>query len=300
MKNILVATDFSENCFNALKYSLQLFQEYRCSFYILHVNPVPSYTSAESNSNIITSETSANNGALEDSRLQLRSLVKRIEEMFPNSKHTYIPIAIHDYFVDAIKREVYNRKIDLIVMGCKGTTGLKEVAIGANTCDVITKVKCNLLAVPEKATYRKLKEIAFSTDYHLGYDVNVLENILGIAQINNSALRIVNFSRNKEPLSEGQLNNKEFLKDYFKDIEHEFYYLTGSKLETAIESFVGNNGIDMIAMVAKNLNFLQRILFKPAVDEISYHSKIPFLVLHEKFSSNTQWPKLSRSSQYAD
>jgi hypothetical protein len=35
-------------------------------------------------------------------------------------------------------------------------------------------------------------------------------------------------------------------------------------------------------MIAKNLNFFQRILFKPTVEEISYHTKVPFLVLHEE------------------
>jgi len=34
-------------------------------------------------------------------------------------------------------------------------------------------------------------------------------------------------------------------------------------------------------MVAKNLNFLERILFKPKVEKISYHTTVPFLVLHE-------------------
>ena len=35
-------------------------------------------------------------------------------------------------------------------------------------------------------------------------------------------------------------------------------------------------------MIAKNLNLFQRILFKPTIEEISYHTEIPFLVLHEK------------------
>jgi len=37
----------------------------------------------------------------------------------------------------------------------------------------------------------------------------------------------------------------------------------------------------MIIMIAKNLNLFQRILFRPTVEEISYHTDIPFLVLHE-------------------
>lgn len=48
-----------------------------------------------------------------------------------------------------------------------------------------------------------------------------------------------------------------------------------------IKQEVKNKNIELIVMVAKNLNFLQRILFRPTVEKISYRTKIPFLVLHE-------------------
>ncbi|WP_273568520.1 hypothetical protein [Maribacter halichondriae] len=82
-------------------------------------------------------------------------------------------------------------------------------------------------------------------------------------------------------MTEEQEKNKDFLDDYLVDVEHSFHSLTGTKLETAVQCFTESRDIDMIAMVAKNLNFFQRILFRPAVEEISYHAEVPFLVLHE-------------------
>ena len=38
MKNILLPTDFSENSWNAIEYTLNLFQKNICNFYLLHVN----------------------------------------------------------------------------------------------------------------------------------------------------------------------------------------------------------------------------------------------------------------------
>ncbi len=296
MKNILVPTDFSENSFNALKYSVQLFKKHRCTFYLLHVNPVPIYSNM--GTAIKPSEFRPQNGALEESRIKLKDWVGRIQEILPNTKHTFLSHTVHDYFVDAIKREVYNRGIDLIVMGCKGASEVKHAALGTNTGNVITKVKCALLAVPEEAIYQKPMRIAFPTDYHLGYDINVLENLLGIVQLNQSALHIVHYSRRKEDLSQDQLTNKEFLDDYFKDVEHSFFSLGGSNLDGAVDSFSEERSIDMIAMVAKNLNFFQKILFKPALDEISYHTKIPFFILHEKSSSNSFWSEVNKLSKY--
>ena len=48
-------------------------------------------------------------------------------------------------------------------------------------------------------------------------------------------------------------------------------------------SFMGLNDtkeINLITMLAKNLNYFQKILFHPNIKEISYYKNIPFLVLH--------------------
>ena len=44
MKNILIPTDFSDNAWNALKYGMELYHKTRCTFYIVHINPI-SYNS---------------------------------------------------------------------------------------------------------------------------------------------------------------------------------------------------------------------------------------------------------------
>ena len=61
-----------------------------------------------------------------------------------------------------------------------------------------------------------------------------------------------------------------------------FLFLTNKKIEGAIQCFVESRAINMICMVAKNLNYFQQILFHSKVEEISYHTEVPFLVLHEK------------------
>ena len=279
MQQILIPTDFSDNSWNAIKYGLEFFKKSRCTFYLLHINPVPPYSGA--GTSVRAASRNFEDYILKDSRKNLEEMLGRIEKLPFNTKHTFIPLALHDYFVDAVRRESEDRKIDLILMGTKGAAGLKKATIGSNTGDVITKVKCPLLAVPEDAHYSSPREIALPTDYHIGYDVKVLDTLIAMAVMNNSILRVLHISKKGEELTDEQLKNKDFLDDYLVDVEHSFHSLTGSKLETAVQCFTESRDIDMIAMVAKNLNFFQRILFRPAVEEISYHTKVPFLVLHE-------------------
>jgi nucleotide-binding universal stress UspA family protein len=279
MLRILIPTDFSKNAWNAITYGLELFRKERCTIYLLHVNPLPPYSGAETSikaSTYLLRET-----MLEESENNLRKLVEKINTSMPNELHTFMTIPLYDFFVDSIKREVSEKNIDLIIMGTKGASGLKRVSLGSNTGDVITKVKCPLLAVPEKAHYKIPREIAFPTDYYINYDMKVLDTLTGMVNRNEANLRVLHITKKGEELSKEQLKNKDFLHDYLRGVDHSFHTITGSRLENAVQCFVESRDIDMIAMVAKNLNFFQRILFRPAVEEISYHIEIPFLVLHE-------------------
>ncbi len=279
MRNILVPTDFSENAFNALKYGLELFKKTKCTFHLLHIDPIPPYSGA--GTAVRSASRNFGDYVLKQSKKELQALMAQVEKLPLNPKHTFVTLALHDYFVDAIKRESENKKIDLIIMGTKGATGLKKATIGSNTGDVITKIKQPLLAVPEDTVYKKPREIAFATDYHIGYDAKVLDTLIRMAVMHDSIIRILHISKKGEQLTEEQEKHKDFLDDYLVDVEHSFHSLTGTKLETAVQCFTESRDIDMIAMVAKNLNFFQRILFRPAVEEISYHTEVPFLVLHE-------------------
>ena len=279
MLRILIPTDFSKNAWNALTYGLELFRKERCTIYLLHVNPLPPYSGA--GTSIKASTQMLRETMLAESEKSLKELLGKINKTLPNELHTFMTIALYDFFVDSIKREIKDKQIDLIIMGTKGASGLKKVSLGSNTGDVITKVPCPLLAVPENARYKIPKEIAFPTDYYINYDIKVLDTLIGVINRYASNLRVLHITKRGEELTREQLQNKDFLHDYLRGTSHSFHTITGSKLETAVQCFVESRDIEMIAMVAKNLNFFQRILFRPTVEEISYHIEIPFLVLHE-------------------
>lgn len=279
MMHILVPTDFSQNSWNALKYGIQLYKDIECTFHLHHINPIPAYSAA--GTSVKVSSKMATTSVLSSSKVSFDQLLMQVDKIASKTKHTFETITSHNFFVESIKRQVENRKIDLIIMGTKGASGLKEATMGSNTGDVLTKVKCPLLAVPENAVFKIPKEIAFPTDYHLSYDLKVLDTLFAMVNLYKSSLRVLHISKKGERLSDEQLENKEFLEDYLQDIDHSFHSLTGTDLETAVQCFTESRNIDVITMVAKNLNFFQRILFRPKVEQISYHTDIPFLVLHE-------------------
>lgn len=278
MKNILIPTDFSENSWNAIQYALSFFKKVNCSFYLLHISR---YETMIGDVSFYDSKDTVVEKVTHSDKEQMNSLLKRIEKLPLNTKHQFFTINEYIFFVDAIRKQVEEKDIDFIVMGTKGASGLKEKTIGSNTGDVITKVKCPVLVIPEKASYIRPREIAFPTDYNIYYKSRVLDTITEVLTSTDAALRVLHISKKEQELTDLQTKNKDFLNDALTDIEHSFHFLSNPNIEAAVQCFVESRDIDMITMIAKNLNFFQRILFHPTIEKISYHINVPFLVLHE-------------------
>ncbi|UNY97288.1 universal stress protein [Zhouia spongiae] len=274
MKNILIPTDFSPNSWNAITYGVTLFKKEKCNFYLLHVENVRMY--ADTPGSRPESE-----GAV-STRERLKMAAEQIRGQFPEADHNFASLVDYDFLVEAIKKQVAEKSIDLIVMGTRGASGIKKNIVGSHTSDVITRVKCPVLAIPEGAVPKVPKEIAFPTDFRIFYSPDMLSAMLDIARLHHASVRSLHAVKEHfEGLDDEQLKNKELLDDHLDSFEHSFHKVTGKRLDKAVQCFTESRDIDIIAMVAKNLNFFQQILFKPTVKEISYHTSIPFLVLHE-------------------
>jgi len=278
--NILLPTDFSENSWNAISYAIDFFEPVVCNFYVLHVNRVDTFMAGDSG--YVPTAEQIEDIYLKPSKDRLRTLLREISEHHkPNKNHKFYSLTDYGFFLESIRKYVNKKKIDLLVMGTKGASGLKEYIVGSNTGDIITKVKCTTLVVPEDARYKELKEVAFPTDFNLTYDLLSLQPFTDILKTVDASLHVIHIQKKGAKLNTEQIENKDVLSDYFEEFKPSFHFLTNGKVEDAIQCFVESRDINMIVMVAKNLNYFQSILFHSNVEKITYHTDIPFLVLHE-------------------
>ena len=280
MKNILLPTDFSENSWNAINYAISFFENVECNFYLLHVITVNTMVLEESNFML-------DHNALDDlhtipAKKKLQGLLQRISKQSLNQEnHKFYTLTDYNFFIESVRKTVEEKHVDLIVMGTKGASGLEKYILGTNTADIITKVKCNTLAIPENSKFVRPKEIAFANDFSLSHNLQVLQPVSDILKRFQSSLRIVHIKKNNTDLSDDEKKNKELIEDFFTNKNYSFHYLTNKKVEDAIQCFVESRDINMICMVAKNLNYFQQILFHSKIENISYHTDIPFLILHK-------------------
>ncbi|NNJ82520.1 MAG: universal stress protein, partial [Flavobacteriaceae bacterium] len=50
-------------------------------------------------------------------------------------------------------------------------------------------------------------------------------------------------------------------------------------VQGAIEKFQVKHKINLLVMIHNRHNFFENLLFKPVINEIAYHTNIPFLVI---------------------
>lgn len=278
MKNILIPTDFSANSWNALAYAVRLFKNEPFTFFILNI------------SNLSESATSSNSFTFPAENIRpsikekLNLLFNQIEGLPINEKHHFITLQEYGSFIDIMRKIVEVKKIDLVVMGTKGASGIKASVLGTNTGDVITKVLCNTLIIPENATITRPKQIVFATDYNLFYTYPILEVLTDLVRISKANLRVLHVSQGNVRLTNPQEKNKAYLQDYLCEtlpLLHNFHRVVDKSIKNGILNFVTDNQAEMLTMVAKNLNFFQQLLFDTAIEKLSFHTTVPLLVLHE-------------------
>ncbi|WP_109097307.1 universal stress protein [Aquimarina sp. AU58] len=279
MKRILLPTDFSDNAFNAIRYALNLFREEETTFYLLNTFTPVSYHTGYLIEN--PAPYGMEDIAMINSKRDIERTEEKIKEEFNNPKHSFVRLSVFNTLIGEIKSVVEKYNIDLIVMGTKGATGAKEVFIGTHTMYTIKKVNCPVIAVPSGFEFEKPKDVLFPTDYNLSIDNKYLPLVKEICDKYICRLNILN-AYYGVALGPEQHKVKEELDKYFKNNAHIFHIAEGVDVLEAVEDFQKKYKIDLLIMIHNKHSFFENLLFKPVINQVAYHTNIPFLVIPSK------------------
>lgn len=276
MKRILLPTDFSENAYNAIKYALQLFKNEGCKFYLLHTY-TPAIVSAGSMIDPHSIST-IQKITQDNAQKKLDALMDSLIKDFHNENHSFTSITSFNMLIAEMCNIVEEHKIDFVVMGTQGATGAKEILIGTHTMYTIKKLKIPVLAVPSSFDYEAPKEMLFPTDYKFDNKNKYLPMLRELCDTHISRLHILN-AYYGNPLTAAQKETQAFLDAYFIDNAHLFHIAEDTDVLGAVEQFQVKAKINFIVMILNKHTFLENLLFKPVINQVVYHTNVPFLVI---------------------
>lgn len=276
MKNILLPTDFSENSWNAITYALQLYKDYKCNFTLLHTYTPIIYKYEYLQDS--TSQFQVFDSIKKTSKLKLDALLHKIQATFNNPNHFFTQIVSFNALIPEINQLFKGNVMELIIMGTKGASGLKEILFGSNTVHVLKNVKCPVLAIPSNYTFEKPNEILFPSDYKIDFQEKHMQPILDIAKSYHSKVNILNIGIDFD-LSDNQKQNCNKLETFFKDIVHEFHNVNDHTVPEAIAKFQLKYNINLLVMINNKHTIFENLLFKSNIKQIGFHLNVPFLVI---------------------
>lgn len=269
MKNILIPTDFSDYAWNALLFALNLFQEHDINLHLLHTIP------NETNRATLATNT------FSQAKTEILALQQKIKAEIPQQRLRICSLIRRGKLVDTIRNEVSERNIDLIVMGSKGQSGIYHQSIGKHTTDVIHKVQCTTLVIPDQARFSPIKNIALPTDYSIYLGPKILTTLTYFSKLCKASVQVFHLKKSFVDLVQEQRENRENLKEFLSDLPHDFHEVSNKEMDKSIQQCIEKHDIKLIAMVAKNIYFFQQLFFNTETDRHAYRQKIPFLVLHD-------------------
>lgn len=194
-----------------------------------------------------------------------------------------------------IAEEAAKNKMSMIIMGRRGRTGLKRLAMGSTAARVIGHAPCNVLVVP-KAAIVEFKSIVVATDGS-PYSTAAASEAIGIAKKNNSKLTViavvpaelatptdVDFAATqRELLAEKEMqvaekNAKAVKEAAVKEgVAVQAFVMTGKPADAIIET-AKEKGADLIIVGSHGRTGIERLLMGSVAERVIVMSSCAVLV----------------------
>ena len=157
MKKIIVPVDFSEYSEKALQTAVFFAKETKAEIVVVHMLELSNAVLSQSESYI-----------QQEMLFYLELTEKKLAEFLKKDYLSGVkvtPIIKHFKIFSEIDLLAREEKADLIIMGSKGVSGLKEMFIGSNTEKVIRYAHIPVLVIKEKPIIEKIEKVLFACDF---------------------------------------------------------------------------------------------------------------------------------------
>ncbi len=176
----------------------------------------------------------------------------------------------------AIVDEAVERKIDLIVIGRRGRSGLAKLLLGTVGAKVIARSPCKVLVVP-RAAHIGYKTILAAVDGS-PHSEAALKEAVAIAKKCGSRLIVLSSMRDETGRAEAEKHVQHAIELARKEgMEAEGLTATGRSFDAIVET-AGGRGVDLIVMGTYGKTGLKKALLGSATEKVIGHAGCAVLV----------------------
>lgn len=278
MKRILVPTDFSACAGNAVDFAIQSAKILPVEVVLLH--------SYELSGNLYTDYMGVNKEFNQSLIFEANDqLIQTQKDILEKSGIDVKAVFFRGTLQDGIAQTIDAEKIDLIIMGTTGASGMEERIWGSTTAAVIGHTHLPVLAIPKDYTWKKPERILVSTN-HFEKEPAILNFIFEMAGLYMADVHVAVFTDEDDDLAETMIEYgrqiraySDFLKKEYRESSVITKNIFGEEFEKTICDYLEEQQIDLLVMITYQRSFWDRIFHPSITKRMSYHTHVPLLAI---------------------
>jgi len=276
MKTILIPTDFSEQSINAIDAGFQLAEISGAEMILLNVIEIGKGYFDASGEQIEPGEDE------HDFIIQAKKRIKiKLDELCTQHEGVSASTAVKIGNTYAnITKMIEDHQVDLVIMGSKGASGIKELLIGSNTEKIVRYTKAPVLTIKDRVDLSAIENIVLAIDPRDKFG-DALSGIKEFQSILNAKLHVLKINT-LGLWRESKEINKE-LKAFAEDNNLTNYTLNiydAQTPEDGILSFSAELDADIISLFSHSQLGLGRIINGSLAEDMVNHAKRPILTFN--------------------
>jgi nucleotide-binding universal stress UspA family protein len=269
MKNILIATDFSEASQNAITHGRHIAKAFSCEISYFHAFTPPL---ADPNTPAGLIETSIQ-AIIETNKSRM---IKEIEIDANLGLKSTINLSYSD-IVSGIEELIIQNHIDLVIIGKTGSRSFIDKIIGSTANHLIHHINIPLLVVPQSFRSDIFNRVGYASQ--LEYDeLKFLKKAKLFAAKTKQKMAIIHI----ESSSEMDINaNETFITEIKKDMKEDEIDLIlhgENNLNKGLKKEIKSLAISLLAVTTHKRNIFTQLLNPSKVKQLTEETEIPILI----------------------
>lgn len=167
---------------------------------------------------------------------------------------------------------------ELVVVGTRGLTPVRDMTIGSFTEDLIFALDRPILVVPQAYLFESLSNIVLAIDNQPISTSSTIQMLPRLAKKTEANIHVVHVKEDQV----GSVNNLTSIDRHLDNINYDFHSVpVEDSLTKTLDHFCMKMKADLLCMVHRDRGWMINIFHRSSVKEELFHLKTPLLVLSE-------------------
>lgn len=272
MKTIVIATDFSQAASNAANYGADMALAINANIILLHVYQIPVMY-------LETYMAAIEGNMIQDTKANMVQLKNDLGKKTGGKLNIQTEIR-EGVFFSELKILCEKVKPYAVVMGSQGTTTAERLFFGGHAVFAMKHLRWPLITVPPGAAFSSIKKIGLACTYYNVLTTIPLDEIKLLVHDFNAKLHVLNTGTKLVSSPDVDFESG-LLKEMLSPLNPNYHFITSEYTDEAIMNFAETHNIDLLIVLPKRHDLLDKLIHKSHTKQLVLHSHVPVMALNE-------------------